>query len=46
MPTNNSLLVIVSTVVRKLKLLNPDYRFMIRRSEDVLPDADLVLIAY
>ena len=30
----------------KLKKLNPEYRFMIRRSEDALPDSDLVLIAY
>ena len=30
----------------KIKALNPDYRFMIRRSENILPDADLVLIAY
>ncbi len=30
----------------KLKKLNPQYRFMIRRSEDALPDSDLVLIAY
>lgn len=26
--------------------LNPDYKFMIRRSEPILPSADLVLIAY
>lgn len=25
---------------------NPDYKFMIRRSEPILPSADLVLIAY
>lgn len=30
----------------KLKELNPGYKFMIRRSEAVLPMADLVLIAY
>ena len=30
----------------KLKMLNPDYKFMIRRSEMVIPMADLVLIAY
>jgi hypothetical protein len=30
----------------KIKALNPNYKFMIRRSEDILPDADLVLIAY
>ncbi len=31
---------------RRLKKLNPDYKFMIRRSEQVIPTADLVLIAY
>lgn len=30
----------------KLKKLNPDYRFMIRRSEQIISTADLVLIAY
>lgn len=30
----------------KIKSLNPDYRFMIRRSEQIIPTADLVLIAY
>ncbi len=30
----------------KIKTLNPDYKFMIRRSELILPQADLVLIAY
>lgn len=30
----------------KLKTLNPDYKFMIRRSEMAIPLADLVLIAY
>ncbi len=30
----------------KIKELNPDYKFMFRRAEDILPDADLVLIAY
>ena len=30
----------------KLKMLNPDYKFMVRRSEMVIPMADLVLIAY
>ena len=30
----------------KLKTLNPDYKFMIRRSEPIIPMADLVLIAY
>ncbi len=29
-----------------IKSLNPDYKFMIRRSEMVLPTADLVLVAY
>ena len=30
----------------KVKALNPAYRFMIRKSEPSLPQADLVLIAY
>ena len=30
----------------KIQKLNPDYKFMIRRSEITLPMADLVLIAY
>lgn len=30
----------------KIIALNPDYKFMIRRSEQVIPTADLVLIAY
>ena len=30
----------------KLKSINPDYKFMIRRSEPIIPMADLVLIAY
>lgn len=30
----------------KIKKLNPDYKFMIRRSEQIIPSADLVLIAY
>ena len=30
----------------KIKALNPAYRFMIRKSEPSLPQADLVLIAY
>lgn len=30
----------------KLQKINPDYRFMIRRSEQIIPTADLVLIAY
>lgn len=30
----------------KIKEINPNYRFMIRRSEDVFPIADLILIAY
>lgn len=30
----------------RIKALNPDYKFMIRRSELTLPQADLVLIAY
>ena len=30
----------------KIKALNPEYRFMIRRSEDIIADGDLVLIAY
>ena len=30
----------------KLKKLNPNYKFIIRRSEDIIADADLVLIAY
>ena len=30
----------------KLKMINPDYKFMVRRSEMIIPMADLVLIAY
>jgi len=30
----------------KIKNINPDYKFMIRRSENIFPQADLVLIAY
>ena len=30
----------------KLLAINPDYKFMIRRSEQIIPTADLVLIAY
>lgn len=30
----------------KIKKLNPDYNFMIRRSEAIFPQIDLVLIAY
>ena len=30
----------------ELRRLNPDYKFMIRRSEQLIPTADLVLIAY
>ncbi len=30
----------------KIKALNPDYKFMIRRAENCVPDADIVLIAY
>ena len=30
----------------KIKNLNPNYKFMIRRSEAIVPQADLVLIAY
>ncbi len=30
----------------RIKRLNPNYKFMIRRSEQVIPTADLVLIAY
>lgn len=34
------------TLKSKLLELNPDYHFMVRRSEMVLPTADLILIAY
>ncbi len=30
----------------RLKMLNPEYKFMIRRSENIIPLADFVLIAY
>ena len=30
----------------KIKSLNPDYKFMVRRSEPIIPMADLILIAY
>lgn len=30
----------------KILEINPDYKFMIRRSEQIIPTADLVLIAY
>ena len=30
----------------KILQINPNYKFMIRRSEDILPCADLVLIAF
>ena len=30
----------------KIKNINPDYKFIIRRSENINPQADLVLIAY
>lgn len=30
----------------KLQMLNPDYKFMIRRSEFIIPTADFILIAF
>ena len=30
----------------KIAKLNPDYKFMIRRSEFIIPTADFILIAY
>lgn len=34
------------TLKSRLRRMNPEYRFMVRRSEMVLPTADLILIAY